>query len=155
MKCNCIEEAEQNALKHLKESYPDKNFSEELNRFNGTGMQNTLLSFGEDGGYRTYNEFKVESSFTKVNGTQSRPKKESVNIIHSFCPFCGVSKELADSNPDDRETISDEAHEIAYVAKKFNIFKSHVMRIKEDLDTNNRAAVYAQIEKDLVRLKIK
>lgn len=91
--CNCIKETEQKIIGNLKERFPEKTFNEELNRFQGTGMQNVALSFGENGGHKTYSEFKIESSFEKVNGTQSRPKKETVNIYHSYCPFCGIKKD--------------------------------------------------------------
>lgn len=89
-KCNCIKEVEQKTIAHLKERYPDKTYNEELNGFEGTGLLNQALSMGENGGYKLYHQFAIEVTFTKVNGTQSKPKKETVNIYQTFCPFCGI-----------------------------------------------------------------
>lgn len=88
--CNCIKEIEKKIIENLKETNPTKTYNEELNRFEGTGFQNIALGMGANGGYKLYHEFKIESSFTKVNGDQSNPKKEAISIYPSFCAFCGV-----------------------------------------------------------------
>jgi hypothetical protein len=38
---------------------------------------------------KLYAEFRITSTFTKVNGSTSKPKNENINIYFSFCPFCG------------------------------------------------------------------
>lgn len=35
-------------------------------------------------------EMKFESTFIKVNGETSKPKKETVNITQTYCSFCGM-----------------------------------------------------------------
>lgn len=85
--CDCITKVETNLLNHLKEQNPTKTY-EETNSFEGTGFQTKTLLF-DSMQYALSQEIKVKSSFTKVNGEQSKPKTETFKITHSFCPFCG------------------------------------------------------------------
>lgn len=38
---------------------------------------------------RLYSNFIVKSTFTKKDGTTSKPKNEHASIFYTFCPFCG------------------------------------------------------------------
>lgn len=38
---------------------------------------------------RLYSNYIIESTFEKKDGTTSKPKKDSVSIFYSYCPFCG------------------------------------------------------------------
>ena len=38
---------------------------------------------------RLYTNFKVKSSFTKKDGSESKPINEHVRIFFTYCPFCG------------------------------------------------------------------
>ena len=46
----------------------------------------------------------------------------------------------------DAKTISDEQHELDYVAKKYNCTVEQVKQAKKDAGTNERQAVYAALE---------
>lgn len=39
--------------------------------------------------HRLYSNFIIESTFTKKDGTTSKPKKDHVSMFYSYCPFCG------------------------------------------------------------------
>jgi Protein of unknown function (DUF3606) len=51
----------------------------------------------------------------------------------------------------DAKTISDEKHELDYVAKKYNCTVEQVKQAKKDAGTNERQAVYAALEKILAK----
>lgn len=51
----------------------------------------------------------------------------------------------------DSKTISDEKHELEYVAKKYNCSVDQVKEAKKTAGTNERQAVYAALEKILGR----
>ena len=51
------------------------------------------------------------------------------------------------SHAQDAKTISDEQHELDYVAKKYNCTVEQVKQAKKDAGTNERQAVYAELEK--------
>ncbi|BDW10465.1 hypothetical protein PSHI8_05470 [Polynucleobacter sp. SHI8] len=53
------------------------------------------------------------------------------------------------SHAQDAATISDEKHELDYVAKKYNCSVEQVKQAKKDAGTNERQAVYAALEKIL------
>jgi hypothetical protein len=38
---------------------------------------------------RLYSNYVIESTFQKKDGSASRPKKDSISIFYSYCPFCG------------------------------------------------------------------
>ncbi len=51
----------------------------------------------------------------------------------------------------DSKTVSDEKHELEYVAKKYNCSVDQVKEAKKAAGTNERQAVYAALEKILGR----
>jgi hypothetical protein len=53
------------------------------------------------------------------------------------------------SHAQDAATISDEKHELDYVAKKYNCTVDQVKQAKKDAGTNERQAVYTALEKIL------
>lgn len=89
-RCNCIEETEQKVLNHLIKTHPNKHYDGELNHFDDTGFRNTAISFEENGGTKFYHELVIKSSFTKVNGEESKPKRQVINIYPTYCCFCGI-----------------------------------------------------------------
>lgn len=38
---------------------------------------------------QTHSEYQFTFAPRKKNGTIGMPKKQTVNIIHQYCPFCG------------------------------------------------------------------
>jgi hypothetical protein len=55
------------------------------------------------------------------------------------------------SQAQDALTVSDEKHELEYVAKKYNCSVDQVKQAKKDAGTNERKAVYAALEKILAQ----
>ena len=53
------------------------------------------------------------------------------------------------SHAQDAKTISDEKHELEYVAKKYDCTVEQVKQAKQYAGTNERQAVYAALEKIL------
>lgn len=51
------------------------------------------------------------------------------------------------SHAQDAKTISNEKHELEYVAHKFNCTVEQVKEAKKNAGTNERQAVYAELEK--------
>jgi hypothetical protein len=82
--CECIKTVADNIVKRMseRERKPD---GYEIIRHS---WENEALMFGS-GGKRLYTVYNIESTFKKVNGSTSKPKKEKINVTFSFCPFCG------------------------------------------------------------------
>jgi Protein of unknown function (DUF3606) len=55
------------------------------------------------------------------------------------------------SHAQDARTVSDEHHELQYVATKFSCTIEQVKQAKHDAGTNEREAVYAALEKILAK----
>ena len=53
---------------------------------------------------RIYSLFIITSVFTKKDGTTSRPKKDTISIFYTYCPFCGqkfpTPKKIHETNND-------------------------------------------------------
>jgi hypothetical protein len=47
---------------------------------------------------RLLTKYEVTSTFTKKDGSTSRPKKNQVTIMFSYCPFCGHEFDAEDKN---------------------------------------------------------
>ncbi|EHO05382.1 hypothetical protein HMPREF9714_03320 [Myroides odoratimimus CCUG 12901] len=85
--CTCITEVEQKVLSHLQEKNPDKTYSE-ISTFNGLGFQNKTWAYEKNQVLLMF-DMKFESTFTKVNGETSKPKKTTIQISQTYCSFCG------------------------------------------------------------------
>lgn len=82
MACNCLETSKEKILAKLQEIHPeynitDSDFQNQIYCFEGP--QNTILT----------HRFDYTYSFTKVNGTQSKPRTSNININPTYCGFCG------------------------------------------------------------------
>jgi hypothetical protein len=89
MACNCIETTEKRVLEHIKTQNPDWNITE-------SGYKNLVLAFDEEPS-ATYIMMPFEFTFTfsKVNGTQSKPRTKQISMKGEYCTFCGKKfKEL-------------------------------------------------------------
>lgn len=84
MACNCIKEFEEILLNKFKENYKGDTCNDVSANF-----ENQVLSL-DNGNWVLVNPFKVEYTFTKKNGEESRTQYWKVSIGMSFCPFCGV-----------------------------------------------------------------
>lgn len=85
--CNCIKEVEKKVLDSLKEKNPDNTYTE-VETFNGLGFQRKSWAFEKNQMLLTH-EMKFASTFIKVNGEQSKPRKETISITQTYCCFCG------------------------------------------------------------------
>lgn len=86
-KCNCIADFEAKLIDRVKEQNPTWEL-EEINHFDGTGLQNIAFTFGH--GNIVYNEFKVRYTFPKVNGEMSTPKTHKLSLYPTYCCYCGI-----------------------------------------------------------------
>ena len=84
--CNCIEKSEEKILAHIREKHPTWDIKDAS--YNNKAL---LFNDGEATLYSLYFEFGYEYSFPKVNGDMSKPKRTTVSITPSYCPFCGKS----------------------------------------------------------------
>ncbi len=80
--CDCIKTAAESVQKHV----TDQRSKEQK------GFQVTDGEWKNKSWYpttRLYAPFNVTSTFQKVDGSTSKPKKEEIPVFFSFCPFCG------------------------------------------------------------------
>jgi hypothetical protein len=82
--CDCIENSEAKILSHIREKHPDWGIKD-------AHYNHQALLAPNYSKYSLYFEFGYEYSFPKVNGDMSKPKRGTVSITPSFCPFCGNS----------------------------------------------------------------
>lgn len=92
MACNCIKEVETKLLEKFKENYKGDTCNNVSANF-----ENQVLSL-DTGNWALVNPFKVEYTFTKKNGDESRTQYWKVNMGMLYCPFCGqkIEKEEED-----------------------------------------------------------
>lgn len=83
--CNCIIEKKNFLFEKIAERNPDKNFTK-----NGykDGFQNESFLI-EHNEIVLPNIFNMEYTFTKKDGTQSKPRNLTTSIVPTFCCFCG------------------------------------------------------------------
>jgi hypothetical protein len=81
--CNCIINVEEKLIERVKETNQGE--------IEGGKILQSHFHFTENGfGPRTtYSEFQFTLSPLKKDGTIGKPKKQTVNISHTYCPFCG------------------------------------------------------------------
>ncbi len=80
--CDCIPKLAENIKEKIK-----KDKSERVKGFNLIKGNWEHYSFYPK--TRLYSDFIIESTFEKKDGSTSKPKKDSVSIFYSYCPFCG------------------------------------------------------------------
>jgi hypothetical protein len=78
MKCNCIEELPKKYLEHEKVN----------NKYSKAELIDVVLSF-DTGKFQT--KSTIEATLIKSRG---RKKIDKINIVHSYCPFCGKATEF-------------------------------------------------------------
>lgn len=87
--CQCLKESENKLFAHLKEQISKdakvKSFDESESHYLNKG-----LVFTGDGGWKLYMEYQIAYIPVKKDGSDGVPKKKTVNIFPTFCPFCGV-----------------------------------------------------------------
>lgn len=88
--CNCINSVEKKVLEEKKNKHPDRDYPP-IKPYSGQGFKNKTTPFTEEGLSKEIimlpMEFKY--TFTKVNGEQSKERKEAIYMAMTFCPFCG------------------------------------------------------------------
>lgn len=91
MKCNCIKDLEKRILeKTLKEN---KKFIEGEARCDA---KNIAFTFDSEG-TRPYQVFEVQQEYQTATG-KDRVRKEAVNVLFAYCPYCGRELERDYSN---------------------------------------------------------
>jgi len=84
--CQCIERIESATMDRLKEKHPERKLIEE-----GDSGEIQNQSFMLDGsGTKLYVPLKYRYTFTKKDGSESAERSDTVNILFTFCPFCGT-----------------------------------------------------------------
>lgn len=82
--CDCIKTIEDKTIKALRENNEGR-FEK------ARGLLGILFPIVKNKflDRQTYNEYEFIFSPIKKDGTLGKPKKKTVNIAHTFCPFCG------------------------------------------------------------------
>lgn len=86
--CNCIKQVT-DKLRDIAAKECEDNGTVMCPFDSDDGLQNQTLVFAEQSRWQLKTEFKYRSVFTKKNGINSRPKTHRINILFTFCPFCG------------------------------------------------------------------
>lgn len=81
--CDCLKNIEAKTMEVVKEQ-KDGEFSD--GRMLNTHFPIVNNAFKDR---ITYNEFQFQFAPRKKDGTIGVPKKQTVSISHSYCPFCG------------------------------------------------------------------
>ena len=93
--CDCINTITKNTTEYIqKRSTERKQDMLPIDTCLDEGLQNTTYLYPMDGNTLQTNELlKTEFTFRVINlkkdGTFSKPRKESISIIFTYCPFCG------------------------------------------------------------------
>lgn len=85
MVCNCIQRIENELLEKAKENEKFKELKDIT-----VSSKNMAFIFGDKGkvSLEPYMEFEIKAPHITKSGNE-RMKKESINVIVKFCPFCG------------------------------------------------------------------
>lgn len=78
--CNCLE-----TITKKIEEFPEEFIREKGLEIDSVNFQGKFIWPKE----MLYAQVKLEYTFEKTNGTRSKPKTKFINIIHSYCAFCG------------------------------------------------------------------
>ena len=81
--CNCITEIEKKTFLLVQEQ---KEGEYEKGHLTPAGFQIKKNSISAR---TTTSEYEFTFAPKKKDGTIGKPKKQTVTIVHSFCPFCG------------------------------------------------------------------
>jgi hypothetical protein len=82
--CDCLKKVSELAVKHITEKSTLKNFKVESSRWEHKSWYPSN---------RIYTRIEFISTFTKKDGSESKPKKDFISIFFTYCPFCGVKIE--------------------------------------------------------------
>lgn len=81
--CDCIKTIESKTLEMVKEQ-KEGEFAK-----GGITPSSFVIVDNKFNPRRTHSEYEFTFAPKKKDGTIGKPKKQTVNIIHSYCPFCG------------------------------------------------------------------
>lgn len=81
--CDCIVQIEKKSFESVREQKEG-----EFAKGNLTPSSFPIID-NKFKGRRTHSEYKFAFAPKKKDGTLGKPKTQSVNILHSYCPFCG------------------------------------------------------------------
>lgn len=81
--CDCIKKVEDKMKNHIQETANGETYDYKLLQTHFPFVKNTIK------GRITYTEFQYMLAPIKKDGTTGKHKKQTVNISHSYCPFCG------------------------------------------------------------------
>lgn len=81
--CKCLKEIEEKTLEAVK-SQKEGEFTK------GNIIPSSFAFVGNKfKGRTTHSEYEFTFAPMKKDGTIGKPKKQTVNIMHAYCPFCG------------------------------------------------------------------
>jgi hypothetical protein len=83
MACECIEKMEEKLINYLKEKEPQKTFTD------GKFKNKTLLFKADPPRNQLYFELGYTETFTKKDGSASKPINRVLTVLTKYCSFCG------------------------------------------------------------------
>lgn len=106
MACKCIDQVSGTILESMREKCAAKKETiQEINTWNGEGLLGQTMLLSDDNqlcGNVMKTDFVFRTTFTKKDGSESKPRPNHVAIVFTYCPFCGVKykeEKLDSSNP--------------------------------------------------------
>jgi hypothetical protein len=91
--CDCIKTTSEAVLNHITDSCAKKGETVlPIKTYDGDGLQNTVFTMGGNGAINDYvlkTDFVYKTTFIKKDKTVSNPKANHIQLIFSYCPFCG------------------------------------------------------------------
>lgn len=80
--CDCLEKAKDKILEHVRKQ------NDKTGKIDNGDFKNKGLSLN-GGGWKTYQPFEYEMQNIKKDGSMGAIRKHTVDMYHTFCPFCG------------------------------------------------------------------
>lgn len=81
--CKCLQEIEQKTLEMLREDRDGQISGGKITNSHFPIIKNQFKD------RETYSEFEYKLTPVKKDGTIGKTKTQTINIGHSYCPFCG------------------------------------------------------------------
>lgn len=83
--CTCIKKISESCSQQLKDTNKEAIIS------GGQILEQALFV---DGGWATTSSFEYKIQVKKKDNTHAKEKTKVLNLLHQFCPFCGVKYDI-------------------------------------------------------------
>lgn len=83
--CNCLTESKERVLEYMQNKYAGQ-----LEIGSAECQNASMVIIEAKMVIRTYNDFSVEVTPIKKDGSLGKLRKQSMPMLHAYCPHCGL-----------------------------------------------------------------